>query len=108
MTGGSGIEALDEAIADVGEVGAPAEDHGAAAESGAGEARADRAGGHCGIHQAIERGATDAEPVAQAGVAGEQYLPEARWLVFAEGAYGSADAVRLGDHMEEGVAHEGR
>ena len=65
------------ARAHFGEIGAAAEDHGAAAETGAGEARAEGAGGHGGIHQAVERRATDLQAVAQAGVRIQQQAAEA-------------------------------
>ena len=89
MTGGSGIEALDQAIADFGEIGAGAQDHGAATESGAGEAGADGARSHGGVHQAIERGATDAQAIAKAGVPIEEDPAEAGELIFAECAGGA-------------------
>ena len=74
----SGVEAFGESVADFGEVLAETEDHGAAAEAGSGEARAERARVHGGIHQAIERGTAYMQAVAQAGVGGEEDLAEAR------------------------------
>ena len=64
----SGIEALRDSVANLGKFGAAAEDHGAAAETGAGQARAESAGVHGGLHQAVERRATDLQAIAQAGV----------------------------------------
>ena len=54
----AGIETLREAIADLGEVFAAAQDYGTTAEAGAGEARAERARVHGGLDQAVEAGTT--------------------------------------------------
>ena len=98
----SGIEALDDSVADFGEVGAAAEDHGAAAEAGAGEARAQRARVHGGLHQAVERRATDLQAVAQAGVGVEKDASEACGRSRLHGVDGAAHAEGLGDYVQEG------
>jgi len=80
VSGAAGIEALHQSRVDLGEVGAAAQDHRTAAETAAGEARAQSARIHRGFHQAVQGRATDFEAIAQAGVGREQEAAEGTFV----------------------------
>src|ERR1039458_2005636 len=102
VVGIAGIKALQQAIPDFLEIAPAAEDDGAATEAAPGEARAEGAGGHGGIDEAIERGTTDGEAITQAGVPGEQDAAESFGGILTEGGDGFAHAGGFGDDVQEG------
>ena len=83
------------------DVGAAAKDDRAAAETRPGQARADGAGVHRGIHQAVQRRATDLQAIAQAGVGFQQQAAEAIGVIRSHRLYGVAHAEGLGDDVQE-------
>jgi len=97
----SGVEALHQSVAHFGEIGAAAEDHRAAAEACAGQARTDRAGCHRVLYQAVQGRATDLQAIAQAGVGFEQQAAEAIGGVLVHRLYRVAHAEGFCDDVQE-------
>ncbi len=101
------VEHFDEVLFDGGELGLGGEDDGATAESGSGEARAERSGVERGLGEAIEFGATDFELIAEAAVAFIEDAAEGGGIGGFEGGDGLLDTGGFGNDVEEAAAFEG-